>query len=109
MIRRALTHRGPNGGTIRRKSAAAGSWHDDAGRRKPVKLRRTIVAAPGRLPHCRGKGTASRPPVTLRQAAARDADAIAAMHAGQLGRHLAAACCPTVFDAGLADDRTIHW
>ncbi|MGE8656342.1 MAG: N-acetyltransferase family protein [Achromobacter sp.] len=51
----------------------------------------------------------SRPPVTLRQATARDADAIAAMHAASWAVTYRGLLPDGFLDAGLADNRLVHW
>ncbi|CUI27300.1 TDP-fucosamine acetyltransferase [Achromobacter xylosoxidans] len=48
-------------------------------------------------------------PVTLRQATARDADAIAAMHAASWAATYRGLLPDGFLDAGLADDRMVHW
>lgn len=49
------------------------------------------------------------PAVTLRQATARDADAIAAMHAASWAVTYRGLLPDGFLDAGLADNRMVHW
>lgn len=51
----------------------------------------------------------SRSAVTLRQATARDADAIAAMHAASWAVTYRGLLPDGFLDAGLADNRMVHW
>ncbi|MPT26532.1 MAG: GNAT family N-acetyltransferase [Achromobacter sp.] len=48
-------------------------------------------------------------PVTLRQATARDADTIAAMHAASWAATYRGLLPDGFLDAGLADNRRVHW